>query len=413
MSRNNVMRSILSAVLFLIIAVPMASAGSLGVKVGLTPEETLPGVPVTVDLRISNLTARDIAISSRVVFTVTTASGDSSRLSVVLPKQYWNGEAEASSKYMVPAGGEIRLFMPVTEWFNDSPLFDEERLNRPGDYDLVATVKGTSGSGGDSNRVHLRVTTPTGVDETVWKSLLVDGQPFTAADVRANCTTIRAYPLSRYYQLVSSFCVSFSTLNQYAHDVLQGLPSLPAAFRDAARLAVAEQYLQEARAAYGQNKLALAGSISDAGRPIAQDLIDQPGSDFGPVAGAWLKTELASEAGWRSRYQRVFGPRPTAAVSPLVTCISDNGDGTFSAEFGYDNPNNGFTKVAIGGDNHLAPGPDYQGQPTNFDPGKKESAFTVKGLTGVAKWTLQGKTVKASIAQSPKCSDVNPSEPQP
>jgi len=29
------------------------------------------------------------------------------------------------------------------------------------------------------------------------------------------------------------------------------------------------------------------------------------------------------------------------------------------------------------------------------------------------KWTLQGKTVKASIAQSPKCSDVQPPEPQP
>ncbi|HEV7486814.1 MAG TPA: hypothetical protein VGQ65_14145 [Thermoanaerobaculia bacterium] len=232
--------------------------------------------------------------------------------------------------------------------------------------------------------------------------------------IRLSCTTaIRQHPASRYYQLVSPFCVPFSTPDQYAHDVLQGFPSLTGAFLDAARVSVAQRYYSAAYNAYGRNKADLAGSIAGAGRPIAQDLIDHPGSTLGPVVGAWLKKALASEAEWRSFYALSHQSASPAKVSPSVTCVTDNGDGTFSAEFGFSNPNNYDIEVPIGTDNQVSPGPDEQGQPIEFAPGVKESAFTLTGLTAATKWTLQGKTVKASLAQSPKCSDVKPSEPEP
>jgi hypothetical protein len=397
-------------VLLIVMASATAFAAGLKVTLALTPSETLPGVPVNVSVTISNLTQKDIAISNRVAFGVKSADGGSSRLVMDLPMQYWNGEAEWSGKYIVPAGGKIDLFMPVTEDF-DSPLFAEGQLSDPGQYDLVATVKGTSGTTADSNPAHLHIITPTGEDQAVWK--VFEGEVSGGA-IRRTCTTvIRQHPASRYYQLVSPFCVSFSTPDQYAHDVLQGFPSLTGAFLDAARVAVAQRYFGAAYNAYGQNKLDLAGSISDAGRPIAQDLIDHPGSTFGPIAGAWLKKELASEAEWRSFFARDHTATAPLKVLPTVTCVIDNGDGTFSVDFGFDNPNNYDIDVAIGADNQVSPGPDGRGQPIEFAPGAKESAFIVNGLTGVAKWTLQGKTVKASIAQSPKCSDVKPSEPEP
>jgi hypothetical protein len=410
MKTSTLVRSIRCFLLLLVIAAETASAASLKVALAVTPSETLPGVPVSVSLTISNLTQKDIAISNRVAFGVKFADGGSSRLVMDFPMQYWNGEVEWSGKYIVPAGGKIDLFMPVTEDF-DSPLFAEGQLNDPGQYDLVATVKGTSGTTADSNAAHLHIITPTGEDQAVWK--VFEGEVSGGA-IRRTCTTvIRQHPASRYYQLVSPFCVSFSTLDQYAHDVLQGFPSLTGAYLDAARFAVAGHYLSEAQTAYGQNKFASAGSISAAGQPIAQDLIDHPGSTFGVVAGAWTKRQLVDEAGWRKHFDNLWGPKPVLNVSPSVTCVTDNGDGTFSVDFGFDNPNNYDIEVPIGVDNQISPGPNGQGQPIEFAPGKKESVFTVKGLTSAAKWTLQGKAVKASTAQSPKCSDVNPSEPQP
>ncbi|HEV7486812.1 MAG TPA: hypothetical protein VGQ65_14135 [Thermoanaerobaculia bacterium] len=397
--------------LLLVLAAEAASgATSLKVALSVIPSETLPGVPVNVSLTVSNVTDKDIAISNRVAFGVKSADGSSRRLTMYLPTQYWNGEVESAGKYVVPAGGKIDLFMPVTEDF-DSPLFAERQLNDPGQYDLVVSVKGTSGITGDSNPAHLQILTPTGEDQAVWKVL--DGEA-SGTEIKALCTTtIQKHPASRYYQLVSPFCVPFATLDQYAHDVLQGFPSLTGPYLDAARFAVAGRYLSAAYTAYGQNKFALAGSFSAAGQPIAQDLIDHPGSPFGPVAGAWTKRQLVTEDGWRQHFDRLWGPKAALSVSPSVTCVTDNGDGTYSAEFGFENPNNYDIDVPIGTENRLSPGADSQGQPTEFAPGAKESAFTLKGLTSAIKWTLQGKTVKASLAQSPKCSDVHPPEPQP
>ncbi len=396
-------------VFLIAIAAQAASAASLKVTLALTPSETLPGVPVNVSLTVSNLTDKDIAVSNRVAFGVKSADGGSRRLVMDLPMQYWNDEVEWSGKYIVPAGGKIDLFMPVTEEF-DSPLFAEGQLNDPGQYDLVATVKGTSGATGDSNPAHLRIVSPTGEDLVIWKMF----DEVSGTWVRLSCTsTIRKHPASSYYQLVSPFCVSFSTLDQYAHDVLQGFPTLAGAYLDAARFAVGHRYLHDAQTAYGQNKVALAGSISDAGRPIAQDLVDHPGSTFGPVIGAWLKKALGSETDWRTWYVRSHTATTTEPVTPTVTCVTDHGGGTFSAEFGFSNPNNYDIEVPIGTDNQVSPGPDEQGQPIEFAPGLKESAFTLTGLTATTKWTLQGRTVKASLAQSPKCSDVKPSEPEP
>ena len=407
----DVSRSTRSLAFLILFSAEAVHASGLKVTLATTPAETLPGVPVSVALAVSNLTARDVAISGWVMFTARSADGGSKRILIFLPQQYWRGEIGSSEeKYTVPAGGKIDLFMPVTEDF-DSPLFADGRLNEPGQYDLVATVKGTSGTSGDSNAVHLRVATPTGEDEVVWKA--IDGEVSGGA-IRELCTgTIQRHRASRYYQLVAPFCVPFSSLDQYARDVLQGFPSLAGAYLDAARLAVGLKYYGAALNAYGQNRSVLAGTISAAGRPVAQDLMDHPGSTFGPVAGAWLRKHLASEAEWQSFYEKGHTVTTPVKVLPLVTCVVDNGDGTFSADFGFDNPNNYDVEVPIGVDNQLSPGAASQGQPVEFAPGAKESAFTIKGLTGVVKWTLQGKTVKASIAQSPKCSDVQPPEPQP
>jgi uncharacterized repeat protein (TIGR01451 family) len=95
-------------------------------------------------------------------------------------------------------------------------------------------------------------------------------------------------------------------------------------------------------------------------------------------------------------------------VQPTVKCVDDNG-GTFTAVFGYANPNTSAVTVPVGSGNSFAPAPSDRGQPTTFNPGTVESAVTVTGEAGSALvWsvTVGGVTSTASATASftPSCS---------
>ena len=78
------LRSMICATLLCAAAVVTLSAANLKVRLALTPVDTLPGVPVSIDLTVSNLSTKDLAISNRIGFMVTSADGSTSRLSVVV-----------------------------------------------------------------------------------------------------------------------------------------------------------------------------------------------------------------------------------------------------------------------------------------------------------------------------------------
>ncbi|KAB2846970.1 MAG: choice-of-anchor A family protein [Melioribacteraceae bacterium] len=96
-------------------------------------------------------------------------------------------------------------------------------------------------------------------------------------------------------------------------------------------------------------------------------------------------------------------------ISPILECVINNGDGTYTAHFGYNNPNSVVVNIPIGTDNKFTPGAQNQGQPTSFNPGRTDyfpdSEFTVtfdENTTLV--WTLNGKTATASKNSAP-CSE--------
>ena len=106
-------------------------------------------------------------------------------------------------------------------------------------------------------------------------------------------------------------------------------------------------------------------------------------------------------------------PTPLQPVQPSVKCVDNHGS-TFTAVFGYSNPNEGAVDVSVGSGNSFSPGPDDRGQPTTFLPGVGESAVTVTESTGstlVWSVTVGGKTSSASADASfpTHCS----TEPQP
>lgn len=87
-------------------------------------------------------------------------------------------------------------------------------------------------------------------------------------------------------------------------------------------------------------------------------------------------------------------------VEPLLECILDHGDGTYTAVFGYKNHNSYQVEFPIGERNKFSPGDIDRGQPTQFEPGHSSeypnASFLVVFDGEALTWHLDGGSVTAS-----------------
>lgn len=95
------------------------------------------------------------------------------------------------------------------------------------------------------------------------------------------------------------------------------------------------------------------------------------------------------------------------AIHPILECVVENGDGSYTAHFGYHNPNSFAVDIPIGTYNHFSSEPADRGQPTNFLPGRTSAypntAFSVTfRSTTVVVWVVEGQSVAAS-ASATRC----------
>ncbi|MEM7342920.1 MAG: DNRLRE domain-containing protein [Chloroflexota bacterium] len=105
----------------------------------------------------------------------------------------------------------------------------------------------------------------------------------------------------------------------------------------------------------------------------------------------------------------------TNNVSIFLECVVDNGNGTYTAFFGYSNPNGVPLNHPIGPDNRFSPIPEDRGQPTIFPPGRspatpgdwENAPVSINELNsnGLV-WILNGRTSSAS-SSGPQCSATN------
>ncbi|MEO1714247.1 MAG: hypothetical protein AAFU60_13015, partial [Bacteroidota bacterium] len=98
------------------------------------------------------------------------------------------------------------------------------------------------------------------------------------------------------------------------------------------------------------------------------------------------------------------------AITPILECIIANGDGeTFTAYYGYDNPNGFEVEVSIGEDNRFNSESSDLGQPTVFLPGRVEGAFSVTfTLEDELEWTLNGNTTTTAADNEELRCDIRP-----
>jgi hypothetical protein len=111
-------------------------------------------------------------------------------------------------------------------------------------------------------------------------------------------------------------------------------------------------------------------------------------------------------------------PAP-AAVRPILECVANNGDGTYTARFGYLNENASVINIPVGAKNKFTPQPENRGQTTDFQPGRVMVSFEVVFNGSNLVWTLNGpngqtRTATASSGGSKPCATLqNPLKNRP
>jgi hypothetical protein len=95
-------------------------------------------------------------------------------------------------------------------------------------------------------------------------------------------------------------------------------------------------------------------------------------------------------------------PKPAGqGVWPILEYVADNGDGTSTAYFGYENTEAQAVTIPLGPDNRFSPVPLSRGQPTTFQPGRStpypHASFSVVFEGGTLTWSLKGRTVTAVV----------------
>ncbi|HEX2623376.1 MAG TPA: hypothetical protein VHL11_24615, partial [Phototrophicaceae bacterium] len=80
-------------------------------------------------------------------------------------------------------------------------------------------------------------------------------------------------------------------------------------------------------------------------------------------------------------------PTPNLTVRPVVNCVADNGNGTYTASFGYTSGNEVTVVVPVGANNSFSPAPADRLQATHFMKGTHDNVFKVTFDGTPVTWT--------------------------
>jgi hypothetical protein len=88
------------------------------------------------------------------------------------------------------------------------------------------------------------------------------------------------------------------------------------------------------------------------------------------------------------------GNATCAQLAPVLECVWDNGNGTMTAAWGWDNPTSNTARINLGPRNLITPGAQDQGQPTLLTPGRHQNAFVTTFTGQTTRWKLSERDDK-------------------
>jgi hypothetical protein len=255
---------------------------------------------------------------------------------------------------------------------------------------------------------------PAGNDLAVWNLLQqTSGAGWSVSNwIDAGATVapiIRStYPSSSYVAWVAAIApltrTSFADNLSLLDNALAANP--PAALRD--ELLLAKGGLLQGWSEYAisnERDADKALTLADQARAVLHQSSDVALTDFTrkQATDALAKLLVRSTAIDDLHFFAEHDPPAPNPVMPRVECVQPGTGHSFTARFGYDNPNHGLKVLQIGPDNQVTPAPRDAGQPRVFKPGKQSSVFVAASPEGNLKWHLDGNEATSTASFATRC----------
>lgn len=420
------MRITILAFLILSAVTAGALAADPPVRVSLTllPASNLPGLPVGFLLTIANPSPKPATIMDYASLKVTTAAETFDAVDVARSKSINLPPTQMETCYSahcltVPANGQRQLYLGFGPLLIENYFFADRRLSFPGRYDLQVTLLVLNLAGSEMTEIHtdtqtLIIQQPTGSDLAVWnflqqtsggKGWSQENWIYSGEGVAKHIRTI--YPSSNYVPWVGAIGPASPLANELAEldGALAANP--PAALRDELLLAkggVLQGWSDHV--VFNERDADKAANLADQARTVFSQLLADVLTDYTRSLATKAVSHLLTRAGALDDV-RMFAandPPAPAFVVPRVECVTKGPGQSFTASFGYSNPNRVVKVLQIGPDNQVTPAPREQGQPRVFKPGDHANVFVAASPGGNLKWHLDGSTATANADFPTTCS---------
>jgi hypothetical protein len=416
--------------LFLIVAasVPAVGAAPASATLRVLPDQVLPGLPPSFLVTLANDTDVAQTLTNDATLTVTVgqttfhALGIRGADTIAMPADQVDRCGDVAC-VTLSAHSRREIYFDAGPLLSDNEFFADSRLSQPGQYDLSMAFVMVDAATGDaitisSNHATLTIATPTGNDLAVWQTMtsLAAASGWNALDWSAHgpalAKTIRSqYANSRYAAWVGGFGNLEANDEAIAHVDEALASSPPESVRDDLLLRKGLLLAHQSKNAIETARNADTGlSLAERARGVFLTLKDVAVSNFMRQRAA---TELGRLYTRRTaedtlRMLASFDPPAPAQLVPRVECVAPGLGSTFTARFGYTNPNQVIKVVPLGAENQITPAPRGDAQPRVFQPGDHANVFEASSPGGVLTWHLDRNVATATADFGVRCVESAP-----
>lgn len=406
-----------------ILATLLCGTASAEVIVGFSiiPERTLPGIPVTFRVQLQNTGSEVATLASGAWLDVTKADGTSFVATAQRGEPLWAALAPQIGNSVVLQPGETRVFYQQPDCsLGENEYFFEGRMTLPGEYSLRLRIpapweaRDVPRREFSSNPVTMTVIEPTGEDAEVWArmqelSARKHGIGFSVwewADYQFSLANeiYAKWPHSQYLPYVA--CFKGGTLQERLAFVAQAVAlNPPGPMADKVKLSLASLHAFLADEARADLDEAIAVAEVTEARRIIQDVAATTSYEFVRQTTQKALANVGTVEQMRDSIAELREHRTPSPPSliPIADCVTLNGNGRFTARFGYNNTGTLNVSIAAGSaDNNVAAPAEAKKMPSVFEPGEHHRVFKADSTADAIVWRLSGRTATASKAMK-KC----------
>jgi hypothetical protein len=388
----------------------------------LHPSQVLPGLPVAFLVTVNNPNKQPVTLLDAMELLVMSATGTFAATGIGghtvlnLPTEAMT-PCGSTKCFVIPGNSQRQLYIDYGGALAENEFFADDRLNVPGVYSLQLVLYADTPDGSAAairaNPATLTIAVPAGIDADastflqqlspthVWSLVQwATGGDAVARRIRSD------YPTSAYVPWVAGYGITSPAATLNVIDSALAL-NPPDSLRD--NLLWIKGTLLErwsGDALYASRNLDLALAYADQARTTLDTLTKVAIANITKQKATAALSELYTNATARTSLDQIAAGDPPAPLQlvPHVDCVVLGNDASFTAHFGYANPNAANKVLQLGDLNQVTPAPRDQGQPRVFRPGPHDHVFVATSPGGELTWHLDGNVATATRDFATPCS---------